>query len=232
MAKTAGIDQAALIDMFSQASAKQSEALRSAVSTATLRALQGRELTLANMRSVLKTVTQATSAGAAQNTGSGVDVEVLLGSAFSGMDSAMQQAVEANRRALQQFVDQGMGLQEGRLKTALAEIEKMEDTLFATVGKAVQGAGAPLQGPWTKVLESMKMQGTDTGSQANAAVEQLMSQAQGALRETRAMSLRAAQAMMDSYAALVSGVLIGMSEALQQGSTEPPEARAAAKTKR
>ena len=30
--------------------------------------------------------------------------------------------------------------------------------------------------------------------------------------------MRTAQAMLDSYAALVSGVLIGMSEGLQQGS--------------
>ena len=46
----AGIDQEALITMFSQASAKQGEAVRQAVSEATLRALQGRELTLDNVR--------------------------------------------------------------------------------------------------------------------------------------------------------------------------------------
>ena len=223
MAKTAGIDQDALIDMFSQATAKQGEELRTAVSTATLRALQGRELTLSNIRSVLKTVTQAASAGAAKNDARAPDIESMLGSAFGGMDAALLQAVEANRRALQQFVDQGMGLQEGRLKTALAEIEKMEDTLFATVGKAAQGVATPLQGPWSQVLESMKLKGTDTGTQASAAVEQLMTQAQSALRDSRAMSLRAGQAMMDSYAALVSGVLIGMSEALQQGGAKPAE---------
>ena len=44
-----------------------------------------------------------------------------------------------------------------------------------------------------------------------------MSQAQSALREGRSAGLRSAQAMMDSYAALVSGVLIGMSEGLQSG---------------
>ena len=66
MIKT-GIDQEALVTMFSQATAKQGEALSKAVSTATLKALQGRELTLSNIKGVLKTVTQATSAGAAMN---------------------------------------------------------------------------------------------------------------------------------------------------------------------
>jgi hypothetical protein len=212
-----GIDQDALIEMFSQATAKQGEALRKAVSEATLKALQGRELTLANIRNVLTTVTQATSAGAAQNPAGAVDIEALLSKAFDGMDAALLQAVQANRRALQQFVDQGVNLQEKQLKSALANVEKMEDAFFATVSKAAQSAGGPLQAPWEQVLKAMKLKGTDTGAQAISTVEQLMAQAQTALRAGRATSVRTAQAMMDSYAALVSGVLIGMSEGLQAG---------------
>src|SRR5947207_3010647 len=126
-----GIDQDALIDMFAQASAKQGEALRRAVSEATLKALQGRELTLDNIRKVLKTVTQAASAG---------------------------------------------------------------------------------------------------GAQATSTVEQLMAQTQTALRDSRAMGLRATQALMDSYSALVSGVLIGMSEGLQKAGS-PATAKAAPRKK-
>jgi hypothetical protein len=214
-----GIDQDAIVKMFSEATAKQGEALRKAVREATLMALQGRELTLANIRNVLKAVTQATSVGAAQNPASAVDVEALLGEAFSGMDAALLQTVEANRKALQQFVDQGVGLQQKQLKEALANVEKMEDVFFATVTKAAQGAGGPLQAPWEQVLKAMKLKGTDTGAQATLTSEQLMAQAQTALREGRATGVRAAQALMDSYSALVSGVLIGMSEGLQQGAT-------------
>jgi hypothetical protein len=203
--------------MFSQAGAKQGEAVRQAVSDATLKALQGRELTLANIRTVLKSVTQAASAGMAQNHLPPMDVEALLTNAFAGMDAALLQAVEANRKALQQFISQGVGLQEGPLKSAMADLEKMEDTFISTVTKAAQGAGAPLEGPWSQVLEAMKLKGTSTGMQASSVVEQLMSQAQTAMRDSRAMSLKTAQALMDSYSALVSGVLIGMSEGLKQG---------------
>ena len=224
-----GIDQDALIKMFSEATAKQGEALRKAVSDATLKALQGRELSLANIRKVLQSVTQAASAGAAQNPAGAVDMEALLGKAFDGMDAALLQAVEANRKALQQFVDQGVGLQEKQLKSALANVEKMEDVFFQTVGKAAQSASGPLQGPWEQVLKAMKLKGTDTGAQATASVEQLMAQAQTALRDGRATGLRAAQAMMDSYAALVSGVLIGMSEGLRQGGASASGAGSARK---
>ena len=221
----AGIDQDAIVKMFSEASVKQGEALRKAVSEATLKALQGRELTMENIKKVLKTVTQAASAGAAQNVASPVDVEALLTKAFAGMDGALLQAVEANHKALQQFVSQGAGLQDKQLKSALANVEKMEDMFFSTVSKAAQGVSGPAQGPWEQVLSAMKLKGTDTGAQATQTVEKLMAQAQTALRDGRAAGAKTVQAMLDSYAALVSGVLIGMSEGLQGGAAATTAAK-------
>ena len=226
---TSGIDQDALIDMFAEASAKQGEKLRKAVADATLKALQGRELTLENMRKVIRAVTQATSAGAEKNPASAVDVEAMLRKAFDGMDAALLQAVQAHRKALQQLVDQGAGLRETQLKSALDGVEKMEDMFFKTVGKAVQGVGAPLQGPWEQVLKAMKLEGTATGAGAAQTVEQLMERTQDALRKGRATSLRASQALMDSYAALVSGVLIGMSEGLGGAAPVGDDPKSAAK---
>ena len=217
-----GIDQEALIHTFAAASAKQGEALRQAVADATLKALQGRELTLQNIRKVVKTVTEAASTGVAQNPAGDVDAEGLLTKAMAGIDAALLRTVEANRKALQQFVDQGVGLQEKQLKEALANVEKIEDVFFTTVSKAAQAAGGPLLAPWEHVLGAMRQKGSETGAQANSTVEQLMAQAQSALRDGRATGLRAAEALMQSYSALVSGVLIGMSEGLQQrGAADP-----------
>src|SRR6187549_140182 len=177
----AGIDQDALITMFAEASAKQGEALRKAVSEATLRALQGRELTLDNIKKVVRNVAEAASTGIARNPAPAVDVEGLLGKALGGIDSA-----------LVQFVSGGVSLTEKPLKEALANIEKMEDVFFAAVTKASQSAG-PLQGPWQGALDAMKMKGSATGAQATQTVEQLMGQAQTMLRDGRASGMRAAQ---------------------------------------
>jgi hypothetical protein len=211
----AGIDQDAIVQMFAQATAKQGAALRKGVAEATLKALQSRELTLDNIKKVVKSVTTAATQGAAQNDADPLDMESLLGKAFAGMDAALLQAVEANRKALNQFVEQGSDLQEKQLKGAIANIEQLEDTFFAAVTKAAQAAAEPLQGPWQHVLETMKLKGTDTGAQATLTVEQLMAQTHKALRDGRAASAKTAQTMLDGYAALVSGVLIGMSEGLQ-----------------
>ena len=211
-----GIDQDALVTMFAEASAKQGEALRKAVANATLQALQGRELTLDSIKKVVRSVAGAASLGAARNPASAVDVEAMLGKALAGIDAALLQAVEANRKALQQFVGTGVGLTEKPIKDALANIERMEDTFFDAIAKASKSAG-PLQAPWEHVLSALKMKGSDTGAQATQTVESLLAQAQTGLRSSRATGLRAAQAMLDSYSALVSGVLIGMSEGLQSG---------------
>ena len=212
-----GIDQNALIDMIAQATAKQGDALRKAVADATLKALQGRELTLANIRSVLKSVTQAAAKGTARSGLPAVDLEKMLGQAIAGMDSALLKAVEANRRALQQFVDQGVTLRETKLKSALADLRKMEDVFVATLTKTMQSIPEPMQAPWTAALAALQAKGSDSGLRAASTVEQFMTQAQSAVRDTQVLGGHAAQTLIDGYAALVSGVLIGMSEGLQQG---------------
>jgi hypothetical protein len=140
-----GIDQEALISKFSEASAKQGEAIRKAVTETTLKALQGRELTLSNIKQVLNTVAKAASTGAAGSALPPADVETLLGKAVAGMDAALEKAVQANRKALQQIVEQGADLRETQVKKALADIEKMEDTLFAALRKAADGSQASLE---------------------------------------------------------------------------------------
>jgi len=215
----AGFDQQALIDLFAHASAKQGEQVRQAVRQAVIGALKGREMTLKNIRDVLGTVTKAASAGVAQSGLPEVDVQGLLDNAVAGMDDALLKAVEANRVALQQFVDQGIGLQEKGLKKAVQELEKFEDTLIGVVRKSAEAAGTQVGAPWNQVLEKLQAGGTASGARAATTAEQFADQMQTAMRDTRAAGLKAAQALADSYTALVSGVLIGMSDALQQGGT-------------
>ena len=72
------IDADALIAQFENATAQQGEQLRKAVSSATLQALQGRELSLKNIRASLKGVTDAVGAGMAKSGLPAADAEGLL----------------------------------------------------------------------------------------------------------------------------------------------------------
>jgi len=207
------IDPDALIAMFETATAKQGAELRKAVSGATLAALQGRELSLKNIKATLKGVSEAAGAGAAKNVVPGIDAEALLDSAAAGMDDALVKAVDANRVALQQLVAQGADLNGKPLQKALDDLEKFEDTMFSALKK--NAASGPLAGAWGQVLEKMQAGGTLSGAQATQTAEQMAEQMQTAVRQTRAAGLRAAQAMAESYTAMVSGVLMGMADAMQ-----------------
>lgn len=230
-----GFDQDALMEQFAQASTRQGESLRKAVQEATLKALQGRELTLKNIKAVVGQVSEAVTKGAGRNPIGAEHVEPLLAKAMAGMDAALLQAVEANRRALQQMMEYGAGLRENQVKKALEDIERMEDTFFSTVRKAAHEGSGPLQGAWDQVLDKLQMKGSGTGAHATQTVEQITSQAQTALRQGRAMGLKAAQTLLDSYAALASGVLIGMAQGMQGGAgtgTGATDAAAKPKAKR
>jgi hypothetical protein len=227
---SSGFDQDALIEQFAQASARQGEALRKAVQAATLKALQGRELTLKNIKTAIGQVSEAVAHGAGQNPMGAQQMEPLLAKAIAGMDAALLQAVEANRRALQQLVEYGAGLRETQIKKAMSEIEKMEDMFFSTVRKAAVNSG-PLQFAWAHTLDKLQTKGTGTGAHAAETIQQVTDQAQAALRQGRAAGMKAAQTLLDSYAALASGVLIGMAQGMQGGGGDG-ESAAAAKPRR
>lgn len=230
MSNKTGIDPEALIEMFATASAKQAAQLREAVSTTTLKALEGRELTLKNIRAVVRTVTKAASQGAAQNATPGLDVETMLATAVAGVDDALLQAVDANRVAMTSFVEQGVSLQEKHLKKAMDDLEKMEDAMLGTMRKATEGLGPDLAGPWSDVLAKFQAMGSKTGNQAHATLDQLSQQTLSAMRDTRRASMKATQTLADSYTAMVSGVLIGLSDAMRQGAAA--QSKPAAKTAR
>lgn len=218
-------DADALISMFQGATARQGAQLKKAASDATLAALQGRELTLKNIRGALNQVAEAASAGVAKNVVAGVDPQALLDKAVAGMDQAMLKAVEANRTALSTLMAQGADMRDKHLQKALEDLEKMEDSMFGAVKKAAEGAGAPLAGAWGPILEKMQAAGTLSGAQASLTAEQMASQIQTTIRSSRAASMKAAQALAESYTAMVSGVLIGMSEALQSGGADKKPTR-------
>ena len=209
------IDQDELLRKMASEAVRKGEEVRATVRDLTLKSLQGRDVTLAQIKNAIRSVTEGINMGAAK---SPVDAERLLSDALAGMDDALLKAVEANRTVLQQVTGEGGGsFEESKLKKALDELERYEDTMFRTVKQASAGAGERLRTQWSAALKNMKMEGTDTGERAAATIEQYGNQFQNAVRDSRAAGFKVAHAMQSSYATLVGSALSGMSEALKQG---------------
>src|SRR5437764_15150827 len=136
---------------------KQSENLRTAVRELTLGALRGRELTVREIKRVVKAVTEGVNLGAAT---SKLDADRVLGEAFAGMDEAVLKAVQANHLALQQLAAQGQSLRDSHVKKALDELERLEDDFLATVKDATRNGSKQLRDQWAALLRQEEPAGT------------------------------------------------------------------------
>jgi hypothetical protein len=195
-------------------SVKQGENLRSAVRELTLNALRSRELTLGEIKRVVRSVTEGVSAGAAS---SKLDSGDVLADALAGMDEAVLKAVQANHLALQQLAAQGQTLRDSQMKKALDQLERLEDEFLATVKDATKKGSKQLKEQWAVVLQRSETNGTRTADQIEATMEEFGKRMHEAVKQQRRTALKAAEVMAENFTTLASGILIGMTEGLQQG---------------
>ena len=195
-------------------SVKQGENLRSTVRELTLGALRSRELTLGEIKRVVRSVTEGVSAGVAS---SKLDAGDVLADALAGMDEAVLKAVEANHLALQRLAEQGQSLRDSQMKKALDQLERLEDEFLATVKDAAKKGSKQMKDQWAAVLQRTETNGTRTADQIEATMEEFGSRMHEAVKQQRRTALKAAEVMAENFTTLASGILIGMTEGLQQG---------------
>lgn len=211
--KAAAVNSDEMLKTMVAEAVKQQTQIRSAVRDIMLKALQARELGLGQINSVIREVTKGVNAGL----GDKGDVEKVLADAVAGMDDALLKVVEANQVALTKLTEGGASFEESSVKTALGELEKLEDRFRDGIKQGAQEAGARLKQQWASVLEKIPQGGTDTGERVVQTLAEHAQQAQDALMQSREVGLKVAHTFAQNYATLVSGVLMGLSEAMQHG---------------
>jgi len=211
MAK-APLDPTEWLKKMTSESVKQGENVRNSVRDLTLRALQQRELSLKHIKQVLGNVTEGASAGLAKTK---VDVEKTMSDVIEGMDEALLKAVEANRIALEKVAGAGKDFNDSYVKKALTEMEKLEDEFLKSVKQASGTASDKIQEQWGGLLKNLKVTGTQSGAQATQLLENIGEQMRDNVRRTRAASLETAHALSQNFATFASGILTGLSEAMQ-----------------
>jgi len=202
-----------ILKQMASESVKQSENLRSTVRDLTLQALKTRELSLEQIKGVLKAVTEGVNLGAAKPA---VDAGRAIKDAVAGMDDAVAKAVHASHLALQQLASQGKELGDTHVKTALDELKRLEGEFVETIQKASEASMGPFKQQWTDALKHLKIAGSDTGANVAATLEEFSNRMWTTMHESRHASLKAAQTFAGNFAALTSGILIGLSEAMHQ----------------
>ena len=193
---------------------KQHKQIRTTIRDLTLQALQVRELSLKQINSVMRKVTEGVNVGVGEGK---IDAEKALSDALAGMDEALLKVVEANKVALHKLSEGGASFEELSVKKGLKELEAFEEKFLDGVKQAARDASDRTKGQWKSILDNIPQGGTETGAQVKETLSAHAREVQTAMRSSRETGLKVMHALTQNYATLVSGVLIGLSEALEHG---------------
>jgi hypothetical protein len=193
---------------------KQHEQIRTTIRDITLKALQMRDLSLEQINSVVRNITAGVNIGVGEDK---TDTQQTLSDALAGMDDALLKVVEANKVALQKLTDGGASFEESSVKKGLKELEAFEEKFLDGVKNAVQNSSDPIKQQWKSILDKIPRGGTETGAQVMETLSERAREAQLAVRSSREAGFKAMHTITQNYATLVSGILLGLSEAFEQG---------------
>jgi len=218
-----GIPKAASEDIKKAAteSVRQGVDIRARIRDITLLALTSGRIDRYSMREVVHAVTEGTALGAEQ---SRADFRKALAEAFHGMDDALTRSAETGRVALNQFVASGKSLSDTEIKQALEKMKRLEDDFLSTAGTVAQAANEKVRPELSRLVDTARVNGTETGRMAAATLTDLAVRFSAASVDMTLAGIQIAGVVGSRFAQVASGVLGGIGDAL--AGSRSPQSRA------
>ena len=189
------------------------EGIRERVRELTLRALQERHLDLHGTREVMRAMTEGISLGAQKR---GSHMREALSEAFAGMDQAVSKAAQASSLALQEMSSRGREFTDTELRQGLERMRAMESGLIDSLRDISRSTGGAVKTEWEHLSNHVQNAGTDTGRLVSRTVREFSARMTSAMGEGAVAGMEAARLFGERFAAMASGILAGMSEALHR----------------
>jgi hypothetical protein len=191
--------------------------IRAKMQELTLLALQRQRFDRHGMREVVRAVTEGAARGAEK---SQTDMRRAMSEALTGLDQALRTSAEAGQAALKQLAAAGKGFSDSEFKQALANLRRLEDDFLGTVEQVADAANARVQPQLREALRTARRSGTQTGKQVALAMGDFAQKFSAASLDAALVGLEAAGEFGARFAAVASGILGGLAEALR---APPPE---------
>ena len=186
--------------------------IRERVHDLTLAALKDRRFDRQGIQDVVRAVTQGVALGADRDR---VDMRQAMSEALAGLDKALRTSAEAGQVALKELASTGREFSDSELKQALANLRKLEDDFFATVGQVADAANERVRPELREALAMARRSGTETGRQVASVMSEFAQRFSVASLEATVTGLEMASEFSARFAQLASGVLSGLAEALR-----------------
>jgi hypothetical protein len=188
------------------------EDIRARVRDLTLQALQSRRLDFASIREVMKSMSEGINVGAQQR---GHDMRAALADAFSGMDQAMSKAAQAASLALKEMADRGREISDTELKQGLERMRQMEGDFMDAVRQVSHATSGAVKSEWQELINHAQRAGTDTGRVIAETGREFSARMTSAMSDSALAGMEAARQFGERFAAMASGLLSGMAEAIR-----------------
>jgi hypothetical protein len=197
---------------------RQGTDIRAKMRELTLLALQRQRFDRHGMREVIRAVTEGAALGAEK---SRTDMRVAMSEALGGLDQALRTSAEAGQAALKQLAATGKGFSDSEFKQALANLRRLEDDFLSTVEQVAEAANARVQPELREALRNARRTGTQTGKQVALAMGDFAQKFSAASMDAALTGLEAAGEFGARFAAVASGILGGLAEALRAPPASP-----------
>lgn len=196
--------------------AEQSGDLRTTVRDMTLRALKSRELSLSEVKNVLRAVSEGVSVGLEKRGG---ELKGAASEAFAGLDEAVRKSAEATKLAAEQLLSQGKEFTAQDLKPTFEDLKRLEGELLDSVTQAADRAGTRVKQELTDFVSHARRAGTDTGRLVADSVAEFNGRLAGTVKSGAAEGTVAARELSKRLALVASGILAGMADVLHEKAT-------------
>ena len=193
--------------------ASSAEDIRAEVRRLVTGALLKREADPKAIKSVIQATVEGVGEGLGQRTGNLGDA---LKEAMTGMDEAVAKSVYAVQMAVEEAWGQGRDFADADLREAYTAVKNLEDDMMATLKQTGDKAQGTLKTEFESLRDHLARTGTDTGAQVKTVLKTLNDRFNAAASGSAGEAKEAASEAAGRLAAVTSGVLRGLADALDQ----------------
>ena len=178
----------------------------------TLRALEQRKLSVAEIKAVLASVSAGINLGLAERGG---DITQSLREAINGMDQAVVKFAQSAQLMIQEMLGSGREFRAGELQQSLQTLRDTERMLMDALRRAATTSTDLLVVETNRVASHLKASGSHAGGQARATLALLATRLRATMHAGKISVGLAARDVTSRMALVASGLLTGAGEALR-----------------
>lgn len=178
----------------------------------TLRALEQRKLSAAEIKAVLASVSAGINLGLADRGG---DITQSLREAINGMDQALVKFAQSTQLMIQEMLGSGREFRTGELQQSLQTLRDTERMLMDALRQAATTSTDLLMVGTNRVASHLKASGSDAGGQARETLTLLATRLRATMHAGKISAGLATRDAAGRMALVASGLLTGVGEALR-----------------